>query len=219
MEGRKQPFFILFANSHVDKAPEVLPKPTDFVSRNRRKNELEAHGKIRTLLNRIIEEKEVPDCEEEKFFLRLSRLGLDLSPDDDPMLVLYSKGLKLFAREFIEFLKNKPKVGGHFSKNQSNKILKEPYDEKNIRNLRRCAVCQDFFIAASANQKYCDLRCKRQVHQPPQKNAERMRKYRDRKREQKRKEFEELMIRKMIEGGIAETREEAIKIRQDDDQM
>lgn len=144
--------------------------------------------KMRTFLDKLLKmETSIANDNDYDLLLRLSRV-YRFTRDHNPDLIIYSKFARQAASELIKFLK----------------------DAKNIQKLKKCPVCNGFFIAAAHNQKYCHPWCKRQVHQPPGKSRVNVRKWRAARKQKRMNIVKESRIKRMITGGF--TREEALEI-------
>jgi hypothetical protein len=145
------PYFILFAN----RFPKDLPLP----SFPRTKENTETFINLTRVLSGVIKTRELRKDKRLNYFLELAGWWRPRVEDG-----------KIVMKHIVT--ENNPPVFVAVT------LMEFLQDEANIARLRKCPFCGELFLATVHNQRYCDPRCKRQVNQPPEENAERMREYR-----------------------------------------
>lgn len=163
----------------------------------------EALSRLRGLLDKIIQNQGLNDSEELQYFIKIQEQYIPKYKIVNGKIIRYwTKG-----KGPVELL-----FYPNWLRNLSVNLIKYLRgSEKDIRKIKRCENCGEYYIANTLriDQKYCSPKCKRMSKWPREKWNEYMRRYRPKKPKGFKKASEEYI--KTIMRNLELTRDEAIE--------
>ena len=203
-----EPYFIAFAND----SSLSEPAPKDLIKYSE-KEKINVQLKLRKILDGIIETGNLENSSEIQYFIeKREKFITKFKVSDNKIEIEGGLGPN-------EITRYRSAMEAQWMKGLSSSLIYYLMHE-DIRKIKKCEQCKEYYISNQirSDQKFCSQKCKRMSKWTPERWNEYMQKYRENKRKERQKEYDEMRIQRMVKKG-GYPRKEAIKMLKAEKEM